>query len=165
MKTIIFTDGSSRGNPGPGGWGAILIQGKNVKEMGGSELLTTNNRMELGACINSLNSLEKGEEATLYSDSEYVIKGITLWVHDWKKRNWKNSQKKPVLNRDLWERLLEATLDKKIDWKYVKGHSENVGNDRCDQIATTLADGKDPYLYEGSLEKYPFTNILKSFLA
>lgn len=154
-KTIIFTDGSSRGNPGPGGWGAIVVSGTVVKELGGREGTTTNNRMELMAAIESLKSVDTKESITLYSDSQYVIKGMTEWIAGWQKKGWKNSQKKAVLNRDLWERLLEASEGKDITWTYVKGHAENPGNNRCDEIATTFADNEPTKLYDGALDSYP----------
>ncbi|MDQ5893358.1 MAG: ribonuclease [Patescibacteria group bacterium] len=150
----IFTDGSSRGNPGPGGWGAIVVSDMTAKELGGREDMTTNNRMELLGAIESLNSVDSKNEIVLYSDSQYVIKGMTEWIVGWQKKGWKNSQKKAVLNRDLWERLLEASDGKKIKWTYVKGHAENPGNNRCDEIATTFADGEPTKLYNGSLSGY-----------
>lgn len=158
-KTIIFTDGSSRGNPGPGGWGAIIVSDDQIKELGGREDNTTNNRMELAGAIESLSLTDTDEQIILYSDSQYVIKGMTEWIKGWQKKNWKNSQKKPVLNRDLWERLLEVSLGKKIDWKYVAGHSINTGNNRCDEIATSFADGDPTKLYKGSVDSYPYKII------
>lgn len=147
MNTIIFTDGSSRGNPGPGGWGTIIKENGRVKELGGGYRETTNNRMELTAAIEGLRNA-KGEEITVFSDSEYVIKGITEWIHGWLERGWKNSQKKDVLNRDLWEPLYQLSRGKKISWKYVAGHTGNPGNERCDEIATAFADGLSPELYD-----------------
>lgn len=153
-KTVIYTDGSSRGNPGPGGWGAIVVSGKEVVELGGREDMTTNNRMELLGAIESLRSVNSSDSIILYSDSQYVIKGMTEWIDGWQKKGWKNSQKKSVLNRDLWEMLLEASSDKDIEWKYVKGHAENPGNNRCDEIATSFADGVPTNLYKGSIDGY-----------
>ncbi len=153
-KTIIFTDGSSRGNPGPGGWGSIVISSENVQELGGREDMTTNNRMELMAAIEGLKSVDSVDLITLYSDSQYVIKGMTEWIEGWQKKGWKNSQKKAVLNRDLWELLLEASKDKNITWTYVKGHAENPGNNRCDEIATSFADNEATKLYKGSISNY-----------
>lgn len=155
-KITIFTDGSSRGNPGPGGWGAIVLSGKEIYELGGREDMTTNNRMELSAAIEALKSVDSTDSITLFSDSQYVIKGITEWVDGWVKKNWKNSQKKPVMNRDLWEKLIEVSSGKKIDWKYVKGHAENPGNNRCDEIATSFADGEPTKLYKGNIDTYPY---------
>ncbi len=154
MKISIFTDGSSRGNPGPGGWGAIILDNNNVREIGGREDMTTNNRMELMACIKSLESISPTSAIVLYSDSQYVIKGMTEWIEGWQRKNWKNSQKKDVLNRDLWEKMLEVSNSKIIEWKYVKGHAENPGNNRCDEIATSFADNEPTKLYEGSIDSY-----------
>lgn len=168
MKTTIFTDGSSRGNPGPGGWGTVVISDKIVVEIGGREEMTTNNRMELAASIRGIKALETADffrpenSIIVYSDSQYVIKGITEWIHGWIKKGWKNSQKKAVLNRDLWEELLKACQNKEIVWEYVKGHDDNAGNIRCDEIATRFADGEKMTLYKGSREKYPFADILKN---
>jgi ribonuclease HI len=153
-NTKIFTDGSSRGNPGPGGWGAIVIDKDNVYELGGRENMTTNNRMELMACIEALKSVDSGDQIILYSDSQYVIKGMTEWIDGWQRKGWKNSQKKAVVNRDLWEMLLKASFGKKIQWKYVAGHTDNPGNNRCDEIATTFADNISMKLYKGLLSKY-----------
>lgn len=152
MSTIIYTDGSSRGNPGPGGWGAI-VAGKTVREIGGRESQTTNNRMELSAAIEAL-KLQPEEPITIFSDSEYVIKGITEWIHGWIKRGWKNAQKKAVLNQDLWEKLHDLAQGKDITWKYVRGHMGSPGNERCDVIATSFADGEPVDLYTGSVDKY-----------
>ncbi len=162
MKEItIYTDGSSRGNPGPGGWGAVVITEDKVWEMGGRDQMTTNNKMELTAAIEALKALDGQESITIYSDSEYVIKGITLWIHGWQKKNWKNSQKKAVLNQELWEKLLEVTENKEISWKHVRGHADTPGNERCDEIATRYADGEKMSLYNGPKSNYPFQNILK----
>ena len=163
MKIRIFTDGSSRGNPGPGGWGAIILNENTITELGGRENMTTNNRMELMACIESLKSLNFNKDLdkdnnkiliTLYSDSQYVIKGMTEWITGWQRKNWKNSQKKDVLNRDLWENMLEVSNDKNIEWKYVKGHADNPGNNRCDEIATSFADNESIKLYKGNIDSY-----------
>lgn len=154
MKISIFTDGSSRGNPGPGGWGAIILDNNNVREIGGREDMTTNNRMELMACIESLKTIDLNTSLNLYSDSQYVIKGMTEWIDGWQRKNWKNSQKKDVLNRDLWEMMLEVSNGKNIEWKYIKGHAENPGNNRCDEIATSFADNEPTKLYEGPIDSY-----------
>lgn len=153
MSTIIFTDGSSRGNPGPGGWGAIVSDGTHVQEIGGRESQTTNNRMELSAAIEAL-KIAPTEPITILSDSEYVIKGITEWIEGWIQKGWKNSQKKPVLNQDLWEKLYEVTRDKDITWKYVRGHVGTPGNERCDVIATSFADDEKIDLYKGSVSEF-----------
>ncbi len=162
MKTIIFTDGSSRGNPGPGGWGTVVISDMTVAELGGREEMTTNNRMEMLAVIKGLKEANIEDNIIVYSDSQYVIKGITEWIHGWIKKGWRNSQKKAVLNRDLWEELLKACQGKEIVWQYVKGHDDNAGNIRCDEIATRFADGEKMALYKGPREKYPFADILKN---
>ena len=168
MNTIIFTDGSSRGNPGPGGWGSIVVSDKKIIELGGREAMTTNNRMELTSAIEALKTLESRTSQTLripiviYSDSQYVIKGITEWIDGWVAKGWKNSQKKAVVNRDLWEKLLQASQNKKIVWKFVKGHADTAGNVRCDEIATRFADRENMKLYNSSRESYPFKEILKN---
>lgn len=149
----IFTDGSSKRNPGPGGWAAIVADGEKVVELGGREEHTTNNRMELTAVIEALNSI-KEKEITLHTDSEYIVKGITVWVKGWQENNWRTAAKKPVLNQDLWQSLVQAVEGKDINWVVVKGHSGVEANERCDVIATTLADG-DPFeLYNGPKKGY-----------
>ncbi len=150
---IIFTDGSSRGNPGPGGWGAIVFGNENVVELGGRENDTTNNRMELLAVISALESSTE-KEVVVYTDSAYIVSGITRWIAGWKRNNWKTSTKDDVLNRDLWERLDSAVQNRVVDWRLVKGHSGNPGNERCDVIATTFADNTPAVLYNGPKEKY-----------
>lgn len=161
MKTIIYTDGSSRGNPGPGGWGSIVISEKEVKELGGREDMTTNNRMELMAAIEGVRAVDAGDSILVYSDSQYVIKGITEWIEGWIAKGWRNSQKKAVLNRDLWLMLLEVTQNKQIEWKFVRGHEDNTGNIRCDEIATMMADRENIKLYKGPRESYTIPEILK----
>jgi len=150
----IFTDGSARGNPGPGGWGAIVATDETVTELGGREDHTTNNRMELLAVISALESVPREIEMTIYTDSAYVLNGSTRWVVGWQKNKWKTSQKEDVLNRDLWERMISATTHKIIDWKLLKGHAGHAGNERCDVIATSFADKKPIVLYNGSRERY-----------
>lgn len=162
----IYTDGSSRGNPGPGGWGAVLVRDDKVVEIGGSDEHTTNNRMELTACIRALEfTISNFQPARLghsggfskiqiNTDSEYVMKGITEWVKNWQKKGWKTANKKPVLNQDLWQKLLELTGDKKIEWKYVAGHAGVRLNERADEIATDFADDLAPDLYNGPRDKY-----------
>jgi len=154
----IYTDGSSRGNPGPGGWGVIVDDGDRVIEMGGREDHTTNNRMELTAAIKSLEAIS-GDEVTVYTDSEYVMKGITEWVHNWQKKGWRTANKKPVLNQDLWQELLFVTekiksSGKKLEWKYVAGHAGVDLNERADVIATSFADNLPPSLYDGPKDGY-----------
>jgi ribonuclease HI len=153
-KIIIYTDGSSRGNPGPGGWGAIIFDGENVKEIGGREEHTTNNRMEIMAAIMALQNIPENAEAEVYADSEYVIKGITIWIKNWQKNNWRTKDKREVLNKDLWEKLLKETEGKNIEWKKVAGHSGHELNDRCDEIATGFADGLNVELYNGPESAY-----------
>jgi ribonuclease HI len=136
----IYTDGACRGNPGPGGWAALLITGEREKEINGAEALTTNNRMELTAVIRALEALKRPVEACIYTDSEYVRRGITEWVHNWKQRGWRTADKKPVKNQDLWERLDELTAGHKLDWRWVKGHSGVPGNERVDRLANEAID-------------------------
>jgi len=131
----IFTDGACKGNPGPGGWGALLRYGENVKELFGGEENTTNNRMELMAAIVALETLNRPCQVVVTTDSQYVRQGITEWLEGWKKRNWKNSAKKPVKNADLWQRLDAATQPHQIEWKWVKGHSGHPENEKADQLA------------------------------
>lgn len=149
----IYTDGSSRGNPGPGGWGAIIIRDNEVLELGGGEEHTTNNRMELTATIKAL-EISPESEIAVYTDSEYVMKGMKEWIKKWQEKGWKTANKKPVLNQDLWQKLLEVTENKNVDWKYVAGHSGVPLNERADEIATTFADGLKPKLYHGPKAKY-----------
>ncbi|MFZ2048737.1 MAG: ribonuclease HI [Minisyncoccia bacterium] len=151
---IIYTDGSSKGNPGPGGWGAIVADEKKVKELGGREEHTTNNRMELTAAIRSVGSLEQGAEATIFCDASYVVKGITEWIHGWHRNNWRTAGKKPVENKDLWMELFEVVQGKDLHWKLITGHSGIEGNERCDVIATSHADGEQIDLYDGTRSKY-----------
>ncbi len=134
-KVEIYTDGACSGNPGPGGWGAILIHGDKEKELSGGEAETTNNRMELMAAIEALNALKGACEVDLYTDSTYVMKGITEWIISWKKRGWKTADKKPVKNADLWQLLEAATAPHKIRWHWVKGHDGHEMNERADALA------------------------------
>ncbi|HVT75046.1 MAG TPA: ribonuclease HI [Candidatus Paceibacterota bacterium] len=157
MAITIFTDGSSRGNPGPGGWGAIIRTDDEVTELGGGEGNTTNNRMELSAAINALVFVsENGLQGPIVvqSDSKYVIQGITEWVSGWQRNGWKTAGKKDVGNRDLWETLAFAAKDLSIQWKYVQGHAGHPGNERCDEIATSCADQSDPHLFQGARKLY-----------
>ncbi|WP_415881410.1 ribonuclease HI [Neptuniibacter sp. QD72_48] len=136
MKIVeIFTDGACKGNPGPGGWGAVMRYGDAEKQLWGGEQDTTNNRMELLAAIKALETLNRPCEVVLTTDSQYVRQGITEWIDGWKKRGWKNSQKKPVKNADLWQRLDKATEPHSIDWRWVKGHSGHPENELADQLA------------------------------
>jgi ribonuclease HI len=136
----IYTDGACRGNPGPGGWGALLSSGDHERELSGAEALTTNNRMELTAVIRALEALKQPSEARVFTDSEYVRKGITEWVKNWKARGWKTADRKPVKNQDLWEQLDALAAGHKIEWRWVKGHSGVPGNERCDQLANEAID-------------------------
>lgn len=139
-EITIYTDGACKGNPGPGGWGAVLFSGKHEKEIYGSDPETTNNRMELMAVIGSFKSLKQPCKVTVYTDSIYVKKGITEWIHGWKKNNWRNAQKKPVKNADLWQ-ILEPLLEgHTIAWKWVKGHAGDAGNERADALACRGAE-------------------------
>lgn len=131
----IYTDGACSGNPGPGGYGAIVRHGDLVREISGCERMTTNNRMEMRAVIEALSLLEGSLRIRIITDSDYVVKGMTQWVSGWIRRNWVNAQKKPVLNRDLWERLLELSRPHEIEWKWVRGHDGHEENERCDRLA------------------------------
>ena len=136
----IYTDGACRGNPGPGGWGALLSFGEREKELAGSEAHTTNNRMELTAVIRALEALKRPVEARLFTDSEYVRRGITEWITSWKARGWKTADRKPVKNQDLWEELDRLAALHKIEWRWVKGHSGVPGNERVDRLANEAID-------------------------
>lgn len=142
LKTVdIFTDGACSGNPGPGGWGAILRYGATEKELSGGEAETTNNRMEMMAAIAALEALKGPTHVRLHTDSQYVKNGITSWIHGWKKNGWKTSDKKPVKNVDLWQRLDGALKTHKIDWIWVKGHAGHVENERADALARSAIPG------------------------
>lgn len=136
----IYTDGACRGNPGAGGWGVWLKRGLAEKELYGGELQTTNNRMELMAAIQALEALNRPCAVKLYSDSRYVLQGITEWMVNWKKRSWKTAAKKPVKNEDLWRRLDSVMQKHQVDWIWVKGHSGNPGNEKADQLANLGID-------------------------
>jgi ribonuclease HI len=131
----IWTDGACSGNPGPGGWGAVLRYGETEKELSGAEAATTNNRMELMAAIEALNALKRSSKVRLHTDSKYVMDGVTKWIHGWKKNGWKTADKKPVKNEDLWKRLDEANARHEVTWKWVKGHADDVMNNRADELA------------------------------
>ena len=136
MKSVeIFTDGACSGNPGPGGWGAILRFNGATKELSGGEAVTTNNRMELMAAISALEALKKSCVVDLTTDSQYVRQGITAWIHGWKKNGWKTADKKPVKNGELWQGLDEANRRHKVTWHWVKGHAGHAENERADQLA------------------------------
>ena len=134
-EVLIFTDGACSGNPGPGGYGAILKFGDTIKEISGCEKSTTNNRMEMTAVIESLKQLKRPCRLKIISDSAYVVKGMTEWLPGWIRRNWLNSQKKTVINRDLWEMLIKLCKPHEIEWEWVKGHRGHEENERCDELA------------------------------
>ncbi|MDB3935559.1 ribonuclease HI [Granulosicoccus sp.] len=136
----IFTDGACRGNPGPGGWGALLRKGSHEKELWGGALDTTNNRMEMTAVIESLKALKKPSEVVLTTDSQYVRKGITEWIVGWKKRNWMTAAKQPVKNVDLWKEIDVLASKHTVDWRWVKGHSGHAENELVDQLANRGID-------------------------
>lgn len=159
-RTTIFTDGSSRGNPGPGGWAAVVISDDTIQELGGAEANTTNNRMEIAAAVHGLEKTHEGDEVIIYTDSSYLINGITKWIKGWKRNGWQTKTKDEVLNRDLWEELHELTETRTIKWEYVGGHVGILGNERCDHIATAFADGRDINLYKGRLADYDLPKIL-----
>ena len=141
MKTVtIYTDGACSGNPGPGGWGAILMYGEHRKELSGGEANTTNNRMELTAVIAALSALKEPCEVELWSDSKYVIDALEKgWAKSWQKNGWKKADKKPAINPDLWEQLLDLCEKHDVRFHWVKGHADNEGNNRCDRMATREA--------------------------
>lgn len=140
QRVEIYTDGACRGNPGPGGWGALLTSGPHTKEIYGGERDTTNNRMEMLAVIKALQALKVRSRVTLYTDSSYVMNGITSWIDGWKRRGWKTAARKPVKNEDLWRRLDGAVAAHDVDWRWVKGHSGVPGNERADQLANRGID-------------------------
>jgi ribonuclease HI len=136
----IFTDGACKGNPGPGGWGAVIRYGKHEKEISGGDADTTNNRMELSATIQALKILIEPCEVKLHTDSRYVIDGITKWIHGWQRNGWKNASKQPVSNIDLWHDLIEATARHQVEWIWVKGHNGHPENERADRLASDAAE-------------------------
>jgi ribonuclease HI len=155
-KIIIFTDGASKGNPGPGGFGAVIVlpEGR-VLELGGFEKPTTNNRMELSGAVSALDNIkDRTEETLIFTDSKYLINGMTGWIFGWQKNGWQTKEKKDVSNRELWEKLSLLTKGKKINWNYVGGHVGVVGNERCDEIASGFAMGEKVDLYQGPLSEY-----------
>ena len=134
-KVVVYTDGACKGNPGPGGWGVWMVAGAHEKEMWGGERLTTNNRMELTAAVEALKALKRSSNVIMYTDSEYVRKGITEWITGWKRRGWKTADNKPVKNAELWQALEEAARTHQVEWRWVKGHSGDPGNERADGLA------------------------------
>jgi ribonuclease HI len=161
--TNLYTDGACSGNPGPGGWGTVAyFDDGSCHELGGRDSATTNNRMEMQAAISALQffvSTNQTQQCILYTDSEYLIKGITQWVKGWKKKGWKTAAGKPVLNQDLWETLdrldreVQSHTKVPVSWQHVRGHSGNVGNERCDTIARGFSSGQPPHLRQGSTMK------------
>ena len=140
MKAVeMFTDGACKGNPGPGGWGAILRMGDNERELAGSEAQTTNNRMELMAVIKGLTALKSPCHVKLHTDSRYVIDGITKWVHGWQKNGWRTADRQPVKNEDMWRELVTTVKPHRIDWIWVKGHDGHPENERVDKLASDAA--------------------------
>ena len=137
---VIYTDGACKGNPGPGGWGAILRSGAHERELWGGEKLTTNNRMELTAVIESLAALKSRCKVSVYTDSQYVRQGITEWIHGWRRRGWLTADRKPVKNQDLWQRLDQLNTEHHVAWHWVKGHAGDPGNERADQLANLGVD-------------------------
>ncbi len=135
----IYTDGACKGNPGPGGWGALMRWRGKERELSGGQLHTTNNQMELLAAIMALEALRRPSHVRLWTDSAYVRDGITRWIHGWKRNGWRTAAKKPVANAELWQRLDSATASHKIDWRWVKGHAGDEGNERADQLASAAA--------------------------
>lgn len=132
---VVYTDGACSGNPGPGGWGAVLLYRGHRKELSGGDKETTNNRMEMMAVIAALEELSRDCEVLVHTDSTYVMKGMTEWLPQWKRRNWKTAAKKPVKNVDLWQRLEKAVAEHRVSWKWVKGHSGVIENERADELA------------------------------
>ena len=134
-EVTIYTDGACKGNPGPGGWGVLMIAGENRRELCGGEPATTNNRMELTAAIEALRALKRPTRVRLFTDSKYVMQGIETWIHGWKKNGWRTSDKKPVKNMDLWQALDALAAQQQIEWRWVKGHSGDAGNERADALS------------------------------
>ncbi len=139
-RVVITTDGACKGNPGPGGWGAVLRSGDRARELSGGEPATTNNRMEMTAAIEALNALTKPCAVTLRTDSTYVRDGITSWVHGWRRNGWRTAAKKPVKNAELWQALVAATERHTIEWVWVKGHAGDPDNERADRLASAAAE-------------------------
>ena len=138
-RVVIYTDGSCKGNPGPGGWGAWLRSGAHEKELFGGEAVTTNNRMELTAVIEGLTALTRPCGVVVYTDSQYVRQGITSWIHNWKRRDWRTAAKEPVKNADLWQKLDAIASTHEVEWRWVKGHAGDPGNEKADALANAGA--------------------------
>jgi ribonuclease HI len=141
QHVVIATDGACKGNPGPGGWGAVIRSGAHEKELAGAENPTTNNRMELMAAIRALEALKRPCRVTLMTDSRYVMDGLTKWIKGWQKNGWKTAAKQPVKNADLWQELLDAAAPHRITWEWVKGHAGHPDNERADRLASDAAMG------------------------
>jgi ribonuclease HI len=154
MKKLIYTDGASSGNPGPGGYAAVVTDGKHVWEVGDYEEKTTNNRMELKAAIEGLKKTEVGDSVKIITDSTYMVKGITEWINGWIANGWVTKGKVQVLNKDLWQELYALVEDRNVDWRIVKGHASTAGNNRVDMLATTFASEVVPHLYNGPKSEY-----------
>ena len=135
IEAIIYTDGACKGNPGPGGWGVLMMAGEHRRELCGGEKNTTNNRMELTAAIEALRALKRPTQVRLFTDSKYVMQGIETWIHGWKKNGWRTSDKKPVKNMDLWQALDALNAAHTVEWRWVKGHSGDPGNERADALS------------------------------
>lgn len=143
MESVkIYADGACKGNPGPGGWGALLVKGGIEKELFGGESATTNNRMELTAAIRALDALTRACEVDIYTDSQYVQKGMTEWVNNWKRRGWRTADRQPVKNVDLWQQLETAAARHKVSWHWVRGHAGHEGNERADALANRGVEHK-----------------------
>ncbi len=178
-RVLIFADGASRGNPGKGGYGAIVVSGLSenfnsnsgalhIRELGDRDDMTTNNKMELSAVISGLKYCKKigvnnSVDINIYTDSKYVINGAKSWIFGWQKNGWKTATKEEVKNRELWEVMLDLIIDKNINWILLPGHAGVVGNERCDQIATNFADKTNESLYDGKLADYSHSKILDIF--
>ncbi len=154
MKKLIYTDGASSGNPGPGGYAAVITDGKHVLEIGGYEEKTTNNRMELKAAVEALKKTEIGDSVKIITDSSYMVNGITSWVEGWIVNDWMTKGRTPVSNKDLWQELYELVQDRSVEWRIVKGHASTAGNNRVDMLATTLSTDVLPAFYDGPKSEY-----------
>lgn len=152
---LIFTDGSSRGNPGPGGWAYVLAHGGKVAEGAGREARTTNNRMEIRAAVEALSALPPGVAATVVTDSSYLANGASKWLHGWRRKGWKTATGDGVKNADLWEKIGDLLESRKVSWRLVLGHAGVAANHRCDELATAAADGAALDLYSGPAAAYP----------
>jgi ribonuclease HI len=153
---IAFTDGASKGNPGPGGWGTVLVDSDHIEELGGGEDKTTNNRMEMMAALKALEYAQsKRKDLVVYTDSSYLINGITQWVFGWKTKGWKTASGGQVLNQDIWKELVKLTTAVKTDWKHLPGHSGVPGNERADDIASGFGEKSEVPLYRGPIVDYP----------